>query len=74
MPIYGLYICVINNCDKLKIQGHFLNLDILITVLNILLEIEKKFTTRNTHIQEYIYIYIQEIYIVTIKNNNKKLK
>lgn len=62
MPIYGLYICVINNCDKLKIQGHFLNLDILITVLNILLEIEKKFTT------------IQEIYIVTIKNNNKKLK
>lgn len=62
MPIYGLYICVINNCDKLKIQGHFLNLDILITVLNILLEIEKKFTT------------IQEIYIVTIKNNYKKLK
>lgn len=62
MPIYGLYICVINNCDKLKIQGHFLNLDILITVLNILLEIEKKFTT------------IQEIYIVIIKNNNKKLK
>lgn len=57
MLIYGLYICITNNYDGLKIQGHFLNLDILITVLNILLEIYN-----NT---------IQEIYIVTIKNNKK---